>query len=202
MSGRSVRYNPDPTIYEKEFERKICSNCNYSRKIEDYRKVFCVKNNCDIDRPNENHCNTFVSKYTEKFDENKVEPAFCDRYMNDLNFKYIQILGHKWQIEVVKFNDNEYLKKRDAEGVAKPHIRKIIISDGTDKILLTDDERLNRFRHCLRHEIIHAFLEESGLAACSAKTMKPWARNEEMVDWFAKMSTDIYKVYGSLGLLD
>lgn len=31
-----------------------------------------------------------------------------------------------------------------------------------------------------RHEIIHAFLDESGLMNSSE-----WARNEEMVDWFA-----------------
>ena len=31
-----------------------------------------------------------------------------------------------------------------------------------------------------RHELIHAFLFESGLAESS-----PWARNEEMVDWIA-----------------
>ncbi len=30
-----------------------------------------------------------------------------------------------------------------------------------------------------RHEIIHAFLYESGLNSCS------WGRNEEMVDWIA-----------------
>ena len=32
-----------------------------------------------------------------------------------------------------------------------------------------------------RHEIIHAFLDESGLAENSS-----WAQEEEMVDWFAK----------------
>ena len=31
----------------------------------------------------------------------------------------------------------------------------------------------------IRHELIHAFLHESGLDACS------WARDEEIVDWIA-----------------
>ncbi len=42
-----------------------------------------------------------------------------------------------------------------------------------------------------RHELIHAFLHESGLDVCS------WAANEEMVDWlaiqFPKMA-DAFKV--------
>ncbi|WP_461218455.1 hypothetical protein [Lapidilactobacillus salsurivasis] len=35
-------------------------------------------------------------------------------------------------------------------------------------------------RKTLRHELIHAFLYESGLDANSE-----WARNEEIVDWIA-----------------
>ena len=33
----------------------------------------------------------------------------------------------------------------------------------------------------LRHEILHAFINESGLGESS-----DWAMNEEMIDWFAK----------------
>lgn len=40
-----------------------------------------------------------------------------------------------------------------------------------------------------RHEIIHAFLFESGLAENS-----PWAQNEEMVDFFAIQFPKIAKV--------
>ena len=38
----------------------------------------------------------------------------------------------------------------------------------------------------LRHEIVHAFLFESGLAENSE-----WAYNEEMVDWIAKQGPKI-----------
>lgn len=34
----------------------------------------------------------------------------------------------------------------------------------------------------MRHEIVHAFLYESGLDVCSKGA---WAKNEEMVDWIA-----------------
>ena len=46
----------------------------------------------------------------------------------------------------------------------------------------------------LRHEIVHAFLCESGLAECS-----PWAQNEEMVDWFAAQGEKIYKAWKEAG---
>ncbi len=46
----------------------------------------------------------------------------------------------------------------------------------------------------LRHEIIHAFLHESGLEENSNST-DMWARNEEMVDWIAIQFPKILKAY-------
>lgn len=40
-----------------------------------------------------------------------------------------------------------------------------------------------------RHELIHAFLYESGLDACS------WANNEELVDWIAIQFPKMQKVF-------
>lgn len=48
----------------------------------------------------------------------------------------------------------------------------------------------------IRHEIIHAFLEESGLSECSE-----WARNEEMVDFFAKQIPKMVKVFNKLNVI-
>lgn len=45
-----------------------------------------------------------------------------------------------------------------------------------------------------RHEIIHAFLFESGLSECSYKSDE-WAKNEEMVDWFAHQGLKLYKAW-------
>lgn len=46
----------------------------------------------------------------------------------------------------------------------------------------------------LRHEIVHAFLFESGLAESSGET-DAWAKNEAMVDWFAHQGEKIYKAW-------
>ncbi len=52
----------------------------------------------------------------------------------------------------------------------------------------------NSQKKVLRHEIIHAFLHESGLD-WSATHSECWATNEEMVDWFAIQSPKIFKVF-------
>lgn len=52
----------------------------------------------------------------------------------------------------------------------------------------------------LRHEIIHAFLFESGLHECSGGT-EAWAKNETMVDWFARQGIKIHTAWEEAGAL-
>ena len=49
-------------------------------------------------------------------------------------------------------------------------------------------------RHVLRHELIHAFLFESGLSGNS------WAANEEIVDWMAHQIPKIVQSLEEAGL--
>lgn len=52
-------------------------------------------------------------------------------------------------------------------------------------------------RHVLRHELIHAFLYESGLDMCST-AHDAWAVNEEMIDWMAIQMPKIMEAYESV----
>lgn len=54
-------------------------------------------------------------------------------------------------------------------------------------------------KSCLRHEIIHAYMEESGLAHNFEH--KPIGIEETTVDWFAIQSPKIYKTFEELGAL-
>lgn len=54
----------------------------------------------------------------------------------------------------------------------------------------------------LRHEIVHAFLFESGMHECTNWDAKGSCYNEQLVDWFAIQSSKIFKVYSELGLLN
>lgn len=56
-------------------------------------------------------------------------------------------------------------------------------------------------RKVLRHEIVHAFLLESGLHECSGES-EAWASNEAMVDWFARQGQKIYAAWREAGALD
>lgn len=55
----------------------------------------------------------------------------------------------------------------------------------------------------LRHEIIHAFLNESGLQDSSGRLQNiGWAKNEEMIDFFAIQFPKIQKVFEELKILN
>ena len=60
-------------------------------------------------------------------------------------------------------------------------------------------ENLEEYKkNVLRHEIIHAFLYESGLqnnSACGGA----WAQNEEMIDWIAIRFSKIQKAFKEAG---
>lgn len=61
---------------------------------------------------------------------------------------------------------------------------KTIVIDGTNSHSVIETTT--------RHEVIHAFLFESGLDSSS------WARNEEIVDWFANQFPKLDKVFDEL----
>jgi hypothetical protein len=53
----------------------------------------------------------------------------------------------------------------------------------------------------IRHEIIHAFLFESGLDTCSNSHFGGWSENEEMVDWIAIQFPKLQKAFEEVGCL-
>lgn len=87
----------------------------------------------------------------------------------------MDILGTNYTI----INDNECLLQESRDGSCDIYA-KIINVKSEDKMLIdTIDEDSKRKRHqeVMRHEIIHAFLFESGLDS--------YTENEELVDWIA-----------------
>lgn len=58
----------------------------------------------------------------------------------------------------------------------------------------TKEQRSFRRKEVLRHEIVHAFLAESGLQADTSKA-RAWAMNEEMVDWIARQGPKIFQTF-------
>lgn len=99
----------------------------------------------------------------------------------------INVLGTEYTVEISNRNANSALETND--GYCDSSVKKIVVDDFS---VLPDDgvkkENLAaQTAETLRHEIVHAFLNESGLSACS-----DWAKNEEMVDWIAIQLPKIY----------
>ena len=90
-------------------------------------------------------------------------------------------------------------QKPSADGYTDMSAHEIIVCNKKDDCELRDYE--NWKKNILRHEIVHAFLFESGLDSSSANFYGAWAMNEEMVDWFAIQSPKIFKVFKELNLI-
>ena len=116
----------------------------------------------------------------------------------------VNILGTEYRIEVHKISEDKTLKDNHFSGYCCDDEPLIVIADTDEKEYFedyTEKEKRLFIQKLLRHEITHAFLNESGLQCSANKCDSAWAKNEEMVDWFAIQSPKIYKVFAELDLL-
>lgn len=113
-----------------------------------------------------------------------------------MDSRFVEILGTKYEITISKEKDDVKLKMCD--GYVDWTIKKIVVGD-----FESDENSLKDLREytkkVIRHEIIHAFLIESGLWECSRKESS-WARSEEMTDWIARQFHKIADVFKELGI--
>lgn len=114
-------------------------------------------------------------------------------YMKDCK---VNILGTEYAIYNRDEKDNPLLEMRDGYTDCSTH--EIVLCNKRDDCELQDYESYKKA--VLRHEIIHAFLYESGLDA-SSSVAGAWAVNEEMCDWFAIQSPKIFKAFSELNIL-
>lgn len=117
----------------------------------------------------------------------------------------INILGTEYRIETHKVSEDSYLEDNKLSGYCGEEEKLIVVADMSEEKYFTGmDEKMQETyrKRVLRHEIMHAFLNESGLSDSSNQYGGAWAKNEEMVDWFAIQSPKIFKVYSELGIID
>lgn len=119
--------------------------------------------------------------------------------MSDMENRKINILGTEYRIEFRKEDEDTILK--DCNGYCDVTVKLIVVLAEPNKECDYEDFSFIQ-KKTLRHEIVHAFLTESGLFNNTYNVDAGWAKNEEMVDWFAIQSPKIFKVYSELGLLE
>ena len=116
----------------------------------------------------------------------------------DTSAKKISILGTEYTVRFVEAGQDEYMDKMHYGGYCSNDSHEIYIL-----LLKTHEEWENEpeeniahnQRTTLRHEIIHAFLNESGLQWNSFTPDSAWAKNEEMVDWIAIQFPKLLKAF-------
>lgn len=108
----------------------------------------------------------------------------------------ISVLGAEYSISLSHYPGDPRLENVD--GFCDETVKEAVVEtyEGDDgkpgvKAKLDVQRKKN-----IRHEIIHAFLFESGLAENS-----PWAQNEEMVDWIAIQGPKFVKAWQEAGAL-
>lgn len=108
--------------------------------------------------------------------------------------KVINVLGTDWKI-VYTAKDQDSMLEYNI-GYEDHTVHTIVLRASPMDEEAHDQEYLRQ--EVLRHEVIHAFLDECGLADSS---YNGWAVNEEMVDWFARIGPKIFETWQRLGIM-
>lgn len=116
----------------------------------------------------------------------------------------VNVLGTEYTINKYDYKDKPIFEQRSLSGYQDGTTKEIaIVNMNTypgfeDK--LEDYVKIIE-KETLRHEIIHAFFDESGLRDNSCRPSGGWSKNEEMVDWFAIQLPKIQKAFESVDAL-
>lgn len=101
----------------------------------------------------------------------------------------LNILGTSYEIIRRNYADDSFFAKESCTGYCDKIEKQIVICNTKTHPSYQNDAETTcakAEKATLRHEIIHAFLYESGLDSSSGQIVNiGWAENEEMIDWFA-----------------
>lgn len=107
------------------------------------------------------------------------------------------VLGTEYKI--FYSTEEEYPKLKDSDGINEFVTKEIYIEKELFQEHRDDDLQVKDLpsygRKVIRHELVHAFIEESGLAECC-----DWARSEELVDWIARQFPKMMKCFFECGV--
>ena len=114
--------------------------------------------------------------------------------------KTVIIMGELWHIK--EGTEEEFPGLIGAGGYTDSSVRTIVIEAAiTECDNPQAKANLEEYKKTvIRHEIIHAFLYESGLEG-NTNDSENWAQNEEMVDWIAIQFPKILKLLKLLDVL-
>lgn len=118
--------------------------------------------------------------------------------------KTVNILGTDYMILQKQYCDEEAFARRSICGYCNGLTKQIVYCDmSTYKCWEYEaPETIEAAqKETLRHEIVHAFFNESGLADNSFIFDGAWAKNEELVDWIALQGPKLWEAWQIAGAL-
>ena len=110
----------------------------------------------------------------------------------------INVLGTEYKVIINSYDENAYFKKNDCDGYCDSVNYEIVLCDMKTHPSLENESReyCDKIqRGILRHELVHAFFNESGLQDSAEVYTSAWTKNEEMVDWIAIQFPKILKAF-------
>lgn len=111
-----------------------------------------------------------------------------------MNTRIVNILGEEYTINTdVSTSEDDSLERM--AGYCDYSVKSIVVAK-LEKLQDSLKDLKVYENKIIRHEVIHAFLKESGLAENT-----DWATNEEMVDYFAIQFPKMLKVFKELGVV-
>lgn len=98
--------------------------------------------------------------------------------------KKVNVLGTEYTIK----NDDSIVSQ-GVDGLCKSYNKEITIRSKDNMLCPDDSEEIKelRYKEVLRHELIHAFFDESGL--------DDYSNNEQLVEWIASQFPKMMKAF-------
>ena len=106
----------------------------------------------------------------------------------------VNVLGTEYDVEILSQRD-ESMDVLESVGYTDCSVKKIRVLDVTKNTDLSQQEDREKYQNLiLRHELIHAFLYESGIG------FGMQFHNEELVDWLAMQFPKMTEVFDEMGI--
>lgn len=110
----------------------------------------------------------------------------------------LSILGTEYTVSRYKESEHPFFKDFEKCGMCDDFMKEIAVIDTSTLPNAADNtkEWLREYeKEIIRHEVIHAYFNESGLKDSSNYSNSPWAKFEEMIDWWAIQGKKVYKTW-------
>ena len=112
----------------------------------------------------------------------------------------VSILGTEYEIKITSTREDDFFEENpEVDGYCDSSSKTIGVKSAESMVeyqkskgYFPVDNPHKDVADTIRHEVIHAFMSESGL--CSQSTI--WAHDEQLIDWLVQMIPKIEEVMG------